>query len=334
MSAASVIENIDREKFEVLSVGIAKDGRWLLYSGSIEDMRACRWEEDAANVPAFLVPDRSVGGIIVLGEEGSSVLPVDCVFPVLHGANGEDGTMQGLLEIAGIPYVGSGVCASAAAMDKTVTKVICDAAGIPQAAFMLVHRAELTTGMEAVITGAERRIGAYPMFVKPASSGSSVGVSKASDRAALERALLVAAQYDDKVLIEEFIDGQELETAVLGNAAPIAPVVGEIAPCREFYSYEAKYIDGKSELFIPARISQDDARTLSDLAVRAYRALGCRGLARADFFRRRSDGKIIFNEINTLPGFTSISMYPKLMEAAGIPYKELITRLIALAQEV
>ena len=267
-------------------------------------------------------------------EDDGTLTPfghVDAVFPVLHGENGEDGSMQGLLQIAGIPYVGPHVAASAACMDKTITKLIADHAGVRQAAWRLVTAAEFARNADAVMDGVEGQF-AYPVFVKPAGTGSSVGVSKARDREGLEQALTAALKYDCKVLVEEFIDGQEVEVAVLGNDNPFASVCGEIDSGAEFYDYEAKYISDSARLYIPARIAEQTAEQVREQAVRVYTAMGCRGLSRVDFFVT-PDGGTVFNEINTIPGFTSISMYPKLFEASGIPYSELIDDLIALALE-
>ena len=257
---------------------------------------------------------------------------IDVVFPVLHGENGEDGSMQGLLQIAGIPYVGSHVAASAACMDKTITKLIAGHAGIRQAAWQLVTARDMRCSPEQVADTVEHTLG-YPVFVKPAGTGSSVGVAKARDRAALLAALEAALSYDAKALVEEFIDGQEVEVAVLGNDTPMASVCGEIDSGAEFYDYDAKYILDCAKLYIPARLREDVAEQVREQAIRVYQAMGCRGLSRVDFFVTREGNEVVFNEINTLPGFTSISMYPKLFEASGIPYSELLDQLIALAVE-
>ena len=256
---------------------------------------------------------------------------IDVVFPVLHGENGEDGTIQGLLQLAGIPYVGPHVAASAVAMDKTLTKLVADNAGIPQAAWQLVRRGSLDTRLESTLDALEKRF-VYPMFVKPAGTGSSVGVSKAKSRQALAEALEEASKFDDKVLVEEFICGKEIEVAVMGNESPVASVCGEIDSGVEFYDYDAKYITDTSVAYIPARISEEASEQVRDMAVKVYRAIGCQGLSRVDFFVT-DEGKVVFNEINTIPGFTSISMYPKLFGASGIPYGQLIDQLLELALE-
>lgn len=257
---------------------------------------------------------------------------IDVVFPVMHGENCEDGAIQGLLQIAGIPYVGPHVAASAACMDKDPHKADRRRrrrpAGRP---WQLVTREGFARSRENALNTVEARF-AYPVFVKPAGTGSSVGVAKAKDRAALEAAIEAALKYDRKVLVEEFISGQEVEVAVLGNDNPFASICGEIDSGAEFYDYDAKYISDCAHLYIPARISEQTTEQVRELAVRVYKAMGCRGMSRVDFFVK-SDGEVVFNEINTIPGFTSISMYPKLFEASGIPYSDLLDDLIALALE-
>ena len=240
--------------------------------------------------------------------------------------------MQGLFQMAGIPYVGPHVAASAVAMDKTLTKLVVDQAGVVQAAWQLVRNRDLDNHMDTILDRLEEKF-AYPMFVKPAGTGSSVGVSKAADRDALRRALLAAGTYDDKILVEEFIHGREVEVAVMGNDSPVASVCGEIDSGAEFYDYDAKYVTDTSVAYIPARISEDVAEQVRDAAVKVYRAIGCQGMSRVDFFVTYEDDRVVFNEINTLPGFTSISMFPKLFGASGIPYPELIDQLLQLAME-
>ena len=240
--------------------------------------------------------------------------------------------MQGLLQMAGIPYVGPHVAASAVAMDKTLTKLVVDHAGVPQAAWQLVRASELDNHMENTLSQLEMRF-RYPMFVKPAGTGSSVGVSKATDRETLRAALLCAAKYDRKILVEEFIHGREIEVAVMGNDNPVASICGEIDSGADFYDYDAKYITDTSTAYIPARISDEVAEIVREAAVRVYSAIGCQGLSRVDFFVTYEENRVVFNEINTIPGFTSISMYPKLFAASGIPYPQLIDELISLALE-
>lgn len=331
-SAESVLNNIDKEKYDIFPVGITKDGQWLLYGGdNYSDLPSGRWLEHSDTCKVAISPVRGQG---LLRFDGESVAqePIDVVFPVLHGENGEDGAMQGLLKIAGIPYVGPHVAESAVSMDKTLTKLVMDQAEIPQAAWLLVRNCDLDTRMDDILHSVEARF-AYPVFVKPAGTGSSVGVSKATDRDALRMALIQAGRYDEKILVEECIFGREVEVAVMGNSSPVVSVCGEIDSGADFYDYDAKYITDTSVAYIPARISEEVAEQVRELAVKAYTAIGCQGLSRVDFFVTYEGEKIIFNEINTLPGFTSISMYPKLFAASGIGYSQLIDELIQLALE-
>jgi D-alanine-D-alanine ligase len=260
------------------------------------------------------------------------VSQLDVVFPILHGPYGEDGTVQGLLELAGIPYVGAGVAASAVGMDKVLFKDVMVAHEVPIVSHVVVLRKVWEREPEEVLARVEAEIG-YDCFVKPANLGSSVGITKAHDRTELRAALEQAARYDRKLLVEEAIDAREIEVSVLGNDEPVASVPGEIVPCNEFYDYAAKYLDGESELLIPAPVPEETAGLLAQLAIRAYRAIDCAGMARVDFLLDRKDGELYLNEVNTLPGFTPISMYPKLWEASGLSYPELIDRLIQLALE-
>lgn len=331
-SAESVLNNIDESKYNVFPVGITKEGKWILYGGKdYSDLPSGRWLTHPDNRQAAISPIRGQG---LLTFEGDCVVrqQIDVVFPVLHGENGEDGTIQGLLQLAGIPYVGPHVAASAVAMDKTLTKLVVDQAGITQAAWHLVRRSDMGSRMEGTLDALEAKF-AYPMFVKPAGTGSSVGVSKATEREDLKNALLEAGKYDDKVLVEEFIRGREIEVAVMGNESPVASVCGEIDSGADFYDYDAKYITDTSVSYIPARIPEDVAETVRDTAVKVYKAIGCQGLSRVDFFVTWQENRVVFNEINTIPGFTSISMYPKLFGASGVPYSQLIDQLLELALE-
>ena len=331
-SAEAVLNHIDKSKYNVFPVGITKEGKWFLYGGKdYSDLPSGRWLTHPDNRQAAISPIRGQG---LLTFEGDCVVRerIDVAFPVLHGENGEDGTIQGLLKLAGIPYVGPHVAASAVAMDKTLTKLVADNAGIPQAAWQLVRRTDMGSRMDSTLDTLEARF-AYPMFVKPAGTGSSVGVSKAADRQTLKDALLAAGKYDDKVLVEEFIKGREVEVAVMGNENPVASVCGEIDSGADFYDYDAKYITDTSVAYVPARIPEDVAENVRDMAVRVYKAIGCQGLSRVDFFVTFEENRVVFNEINTIPGFTSISMYPKLFEASGIPYSKLIDNLLELALE-
>lgn len=328
-SATSVLENIPRDQYEVIMLGVTKDGRWLEYTGTIELILSDQWQQSGCITPAIISPDRSAGGMTRFTANGVEHVKIDVIFPVLHGEHSEDGTIQGLFEMAGIPYVGSGVLASSTCMDKEVTHILLEAAGIRTAPYKALTR-PMTAQFDETAQILEQNLG-YPMFVKPANTGSSVGVSKARDKEELRVALDDAFRYDRKVLVETAIVGDEVECAVLGNYGDsIASVVGEIVPHHEFYDYEGKYLDDSTDLYIPARIPAATSDAIRDTARRAFAAMGCTGLARVDFFATR-DGGVVLNEINTLPGFTSISMYPKLFAATGMPYPALIDRLLKLA---
>ena len=331
-SAEAVLNNLDHEKYNIYPVGITKDGDWIIYGGTdYSELPAGTWMNNPANRRGTISPIRGQG---LFSFEGDCVVRerIDVVFPVLHGANGEDGAVQGLLQLAGIPYVGPHIAASAVSMDKTLTKLVVDHAQVPQAAWHLVRRVDLEHHMDNMVATLEGKF-TYPMFVKPAGTGSSVGVSKAADREALVKALHDAAAFDDKVLVEEFIHGREVEVAVMGNDNPVASVCGEIDSGAEFYDYDAKYLTDTSTAYIPARIPEEVEEQVREMAVKVYSAIGCQGLSRVDFFVTYADNRIVFNEINTLPGFTSISMYPKLFSASGIPYSELLDQLLELAVE-
>ena len=331
-SAECILTNIDKEKYHVVPVGITREGQWIYYAGT--DYHALprqTWQNHPDNRPAAISPVRGQGLLVF---EGDTVVRqrIDVVFPVLHGENGEDGTVQGLLQLAGIPYVGPHVTASAVSMDKSMTKLVADQANVRQAAWELVTADVFANKREAILDRIELRF-AYPVFVKPAGTGSSVGVNKAKDRTSLAAALEEALRFDRKVLVEEFIDGHEVEVAVLGNDSPMASICGEIDAGAEFYSYDAKYISDSSRTLIPARITDEQAEQVRETAVKVFRAMGCQGLSRVDFFVTYQDGEVVFNEINTIPGFTSISMYPKLFEASGIPCPDLIDQLLHCAME-
>ena len=331
-SAESVLNHMNREKYNIFPVGITREGKWFYFAGEDFSLVAGdTWLDYPGNCPASISPVVREG-LFLFTENGLKTVPLDVVFPVLHGENGEDGAMQGLMQLAKIPCVGPNVAASAVSMDKTLTKLVIDHANIPQAKWYLVRSNELGNRMDSVISAIEELF-SYPVFVKPAGTGSSVGVSKAKDRTGLVRALNDAAQFDSKVLVEEFIHGREIEVAVMGNESPVASVCGEIDSGADFYDYDAKYITDTSVAYIPARISQETEERVRDFAVKAYKALGCRGLSRVDFFVTYDGDKAILNEVNTMPGFTSISMYPKLFAASGIEYEELIDKLLQLAME-
>lgn len=338
LSARSVMGAMDPEKYEIVPIGITKEGRWI---ASGDPMEALVTGDGSLSRPAVLLGDPGHRGLMRLEEEeGRAVLSLlaelDVVFPVLHGPYGEDGTVQGLLDLAGIPYVGAGVTGSALAMDKAIFKDVMRARGLPVVDYLLVMRKEWEADPERVMDRVEGALG-YPVFTKPANLGSSVGVSKCHNREGLAQGLTEAARYDRKLLVEAAVpQAREIEVSVLGNDDPIASVPGEIVPSREFYSYAAKYLDEgerASRLLIPAPLPPEMAERVRDLAVRAYVAIDCAGMARADFLLSGETGALYVNELNTIPGFTAISMYPKLWEATGIPYPELIDRLIELALE-
>ena len=370
LSAASVLKAIDRKKYEVVPIGITKEGRWvtasdaqrLLTGESAAPPRTLRAGDPEATPTAAVlargesvivppVPSASKTGALVpferhaesLAQQGADqVLNLDVIFPVLHGTFGEDGTIQGLFELAGIAYVGSGVLGSATGMDKDVMKRLFAAAKLPIPKHVSFLRAEWEAGAKKIVSRIESAL-KYPLFVKPANLGSSVGITKAHDRKELGPAIDVAAGYDRKIVVEQGVGGRrgkarELEVAVLGNDTPEASVVGEIVPGKEFYDYEAKYLSEGSDLIIPAKLTKKQTKEIQQMAIAAFRACDCSGLARVDFLMEPESnsgkaGRIYLNEINTLPGFTSISMYPKLWAASGVAYPDLIDRLIALAVE-
>lgn len=327
-SVTSVLNNLNKEKYEITIIGITKKGEWYLYAGDISKIENGDWEKEN-NKRAIISPDAGQKAILVFEENGISEIHPDIVFPVLHGEYGEDGTIQGLLELANIKYVGMGVLASANGMDKSYTKIVLDAAGIPQADWVVVKTSE---GCESYIQEIEQKLG-YPCFVKPCNTGSSVGVGKAHNREELLAALSEAAKFDRKILVEENIDGHEVECAVLGNEHPKAAAVGEIMPTVEFYDFDAKYNDNSTKLQIPADLPEDIYEQIRKYSVKAFKALDGMGLSRVDFFVKYSDNSVLLNEINTLPGFTNISMYPKLWDAAGVGYSELLDKLIELGLE-
>ncbi len=342
-SAESILTNIDQEKFDIASIGITKEGKWLKYDGPVGLIGNGGWAEVAERHAIAAATGQNAivrhgnSALDILGNPGSERgdgAP-DIVFPILHGTNGEDGTLQGLLELASIPYVGSGVLGSALGMDKAYAKMLFERAGLPQGRYIVIDRKQLMKdkGMEQSLDKIEDELG-YPCFIKPSNAGSSVGVSKAHGRAELRSALLNSARYDKRILAEEFIDGREIECAVLGNDEPIASTVGEVIPCNEFYDYAAKYDSGSSSrIIIPADLPPKTVSIIRKTAVKAFKVLDCSGMSRVDFFVHKLTGEVLLNEVNTIPGFTAISMYPKLWEASGIPYKELISRLLDLAME-
>lgn len=328
-SAASVIRALDPEKYEALPIGISKEGRWRVGEGAQESLP----EVLRSGQEVVLAPDPGAATLMPRGHTGhGSGLQVDVVFPVLHGTFGEDGTVQGLLELAGLPYVGAGVLGSAVGMDKDVQKRLFRQAGLPVADSLAILRSAWEREADQVLRQVVKKF-RFPVFVKPATLGSSVGMTKVRHRRGLPAALNAASEFAQKILVERAIDGREIEVSVLGNEDPKASLPGEIVPHREFYDYTAKYLEEGTKLIIPAKLEKGKVARFQELAVRAFRAIDCAGMARVDFFLERRTGRIYVNEINTIPGFTSISMYPKLWEASGISYRELIDRLIRLALE-
>ncbi len=331
MSARSVLRALKPEKYDIIPVGITKQGRWLTGPHALEAFLEGKTE---ALLPVTLLPDPSRRGLWLLEDEGGlrPYAPVDVVFPVLHGPFGEDGTLQGLLELADVAYVGAGVVGSAVGMDKGIFKDVMRAHGLPVAEYAVLTRREIEADINAALDRCEA-VAPYPLFVKPANLGSSVGITKAKDRPSLRKALQVAAQYDRRIVVERGLEAREIEVSVLGNEQPEASLPGEIVPGDEFYSYEAKYQDPTSQLLIPAPLTPEQTETVRALALKVYRAVDGAGMARVDFLLEKATGVFYINEVNTLPGFTQISMYPKLWEASGLAYADLLDRLIELALE-
>ena len=333
VSVGNFVRNIDRSKYEVLTVGITKEGRWLYTEATAEQMADGSWEELPGNMPCVISPDRADHGMILFTPDGRvEKMHLDVVIPVLHGLWGEDGTVQGLLELAGIAYVGCGVLASSVCMDKAVANALFEANGVPHTKWVAANRWEIEKDLEGVCAGVEEKLG-WPVFVKPANAGSSVGISKVSSQEELKAAIALALENDRKVVFEAFVDGQEVECAVIGSDPAVATRPGEILAGAEFYTYDDKYKNGVSQTVIPAHLPEAKLDEVKTYAAMAYTALNCEGLARCDFFVEKNTGRVLINEINTFPGFTPISMYPKLMEHEGIPVPALMDRLIALALE-
>ena len=326
-SAASVIRGLDPDKYEAVPIGISKEGHWLIGSAAQKMLP----EVLKAGQRVVMSADPTDAAIIPLDRSGGQ--RIDVVFPVMHGTYGEDGTIQGLLDLAGLPFVGAGVLGSAIGMDKDVSKRLLQVAKIPVVPWIPVQRADWERDPKGIQKAIEKKF-KYPLFVKPATLGSSVGMTKVHSRAELAPALNLAAEFAMKILVEKCIVGREIEVSVLGNHDPKASIPGEIVPHREFYDYTAKYLEEGSQILIPAKLKPAQVKTIQKYAVEAFRALELSGMARVDFFIEKKAGKIYLNEVNTIPGFTSISMYPKMWEASGIPFRELIDKLIELALEM
>jgi D-alanine-D-alanine ligase len=327
-SAASVIRGLDPDKYEAVPIGITKEGHWLV-GGAAQKMLP---EVLKGGQRVMMTADPTDAALIPLDRSGGGQR-VDVVFPVMHGTYGEDGTIQGLLDLASLPFVGAGVLGSAIAMDKDVAKRLLQVAKIPVVPWIAAQRADWEHDPKEIQKAIEKRF-KYPVFVKPATLGSSVGMTKVHSRAELAPALNLAAEFAMKILVEKCIVGREIEVSVLGNHDPKASIPGEIVPHREFYDYTAKYLEEGSQILIPAKLKPAQVKTIQKYAVEAFRALELSGMARVDFFVEKKAGKIYLNEVNTIPGFTSISMYPKMWEASGIPFRQLIDKLIELALEM
>jgi len=328
VSASSVINALDRSRYEVIPIGIAPDGRWISSSRSLELLKAKTGID--AGEEAFLVPEPHRQALVHADGDLAQV-QLDVVFPVLHGTYGEDGTVQGLLELANLPYVGAGVLASSLGMDKIVQKQLFAQAGLPVVKYRWFHSRRLKESPGQVTSEVEQKL-RYPVFVKPSNTGSSVGITKAHNKKELLEGLRIAAGYDRKIIVEQGVkSAREIECSVLGNEEPVSSILGEIVPSNEFYDYDAKYVDGKSRAIIPADLPAKITTGVQRIAVRAFSIIDCAGMARVDFLVRAKDRKIYLNEVNTIPGFTSISMYPKLWEASGLSYSQLLDKLISLA---
>ena len=327
-SAASVIRGLDPDKYEAVPIGISKEGHWLVGSAAQKMLP----EVLKAGQRVVMAADPTDAALIPLDRSGGGQR-LDVVFPVMHGTFGEDGTIQGLLDLAGLPYVGAGVLGSAVAMDKDVAKRLLQAAKIPVVPWVTVYRADWEREPKEIQKSIEKKF-KYPMFVKPATLGSSVGMTKVHSRREFAGALNLAAEFAMKILVERAVDAREIEVSVLGNHDPKASVPGEIVPHREFYDYQAKYLEDGTKLLIPAKLKPAEQKKIQATAVAAFRTLELAGMARVDFFLEKKGGKIFLNEVNTIPGFTSISMYPKMWEASGLPFRELISKLIELALEM
>jgi D-alanine-D-alanine ligase len=331
MSAKFIFENIPKKKYNVVPVGITKKGNWYLYSGDIGKIADGSWEFDTGNKRAFISPDAGIKGLIVPEENGFSTIKIDVIIPMLHGRNGEDGTVQGLAQMAAIPIVGCGMTAAVMCMDKVATNTMLLSNGINNPNFYWFYMYDFEKNPQKCLNNIEAKIHKYPMFVKPSRDGSSVGITKAHDRHELEKAVYTAAKSDGKILVEEAISGQEIECAVLGDKEPIVSTPGEILPSKEFYDYDDKYINGTAKAVIPANLPVEVAENVQQIALAAYKIMGCENLARVDLFVESGTNKIYVNEINTMPGFTSISMYPMMLKYDGRSSVEIVESLIKLA---
>lgn len=329
ISAKTIVNNIDLSKYNIILVGITRQGKWFIFNDDINMLPKDNWLRSRSLVPAFISPDASVKGLVTAKGE---IVHIDAAFPVLHGKNGEDGTIQGLLQLAQIPFVGCDSTSSGVCMDKAVANAVADAFGIAQAKWSTVTMYDYRKDPQSHIKDATEKLG-FPIFVKPANAGSSVGISKACNEAELAAALEIAFKEDKKAVLEEYVDGFEVECAVLGNNEPVTGEVGQILAAAEFYDFDSKYNNPQSQTVIPANLSEEKRNEIKAQALKAYKAMGCEGMARCDFFVTREDERVLLNEVNTIPGQTEISMYAKMLQAVGISYTALIDELIRLAFE-
>ncbi len=330
VSARNIINNLDKEKYEVFPLGITKGGQWFLYSGDVGRLDNGDWEKSNVH-NAIISPDAGDKCIVVFKGNSAEKIVIDVAFLILHGQNGEDGTVQGLLQLAGIPYTGPGVLASALCMDKASAKLILAAHGIPQASWLVLTEPDLKNPAD-ILRQVESKF-TYPVFVKPSGAGSSIGAGRVSSPDELLPAVKSAFQFDSKVLVEENIDAREIECGIIGNDSPEIALLGEVITDHEFYDYKAKYTVGQADVIIPAPLSAEKTAEINDIAKKAYLAMGCRGFTRIDFFVERSTERVILNELNTLPGCTDSSMFPVLWQKSGVTFTQLIDKIIAYALE-
>ncbi|MDR3178557.1 MAG: D-alanine--D-alanine ligase [Oscillospiraceae bacterium] len=330
-SAFNVLSKLSLKNYNVIIIGITKSGRWLKYNDKLENIKDDSWENHPFNTNIVFSTDRKNKGIFKFNKDKFEFEKIDVVFPVLHGKNGEDGKIQSLLELADLPFVGCSSVASANCMDKTITNLILKEVGIKKIKSYWFYFYDYEENSEKIFTKIEEKIGDYPIFVKPARSGSSIGVRKVSNKTELSDAIKLTAKEDYKILVEEAIIGKELECAILGNENCIVSSIGEIFTNNGFYDYDAKYLNNETQMSIPANIDDEISKKIQNIAIKAYKTMECSGLARVDFFLKKSNGEIILNEINTIPGFTNVSMYPRLMDAFGFDLENLLDKLIDLA---
>jgi len=328
MSVKSVLSVLNSDKYNIVQIGITREGKWLTGPNALEAFESGDFD---SLLPAVFLPEPGTNSLYTLNNGLlTKVADLDVVFPVMHGTFCEDGTLQGFLEMADIAYVGAGVLGSSTGMDKGVFKSIIQASGIPTLPFIILNRDEIRDDIKRSIELSES-ISSYPLYTKPANLGSSVGINKCNDREELKKGLNEATKFDRRIIVERGIEAREIEVSVLGNEYPKASIPGEIIPKDKFYTYEEKYINGTAELNIPADLTQEQIKTIQEIAIKAYKAIDCAGMARVDFFIEKETEQLYLSELNTLPGFTSISMYPKLWEASGLMFSELVEKLIELA---